>query len=891
MLPPTPLRAATSAFCTRSRHTIKSRPVLDRPIRVSAFLCVFAVCVTGTSARSFADDQPQASESAADSKPPSTDSQSQPATGYEKAEQHWQTVGWPLMETFCIECHNEDFQEAELDLSRFSSLAGMKADEEVVRKVLNMVAFGAMPPEDYDLPSDEERKTLQAVLDQTHYEITCDLRPKAGNVTARRLNRAEYNNSIRDLFGLDLHPADAFPSDEVGGGFDNNGDVLSLSPLQIEKYFDAAELVASQAIFDPDQFERFDTENAPDQLIVVGDSQTGSFNGRFLDEKAWAWTEFKTQHPGDYRLRIRAGASIRQDELAMLAVYDTSGLLIAKMSFKYFGGSGGADSEEDTITLSAGTHRVIMVPLESDPDSPEVKQLVVGKSKFADLDQLNKQTIAAGRKQFGQPLSPGRVDEDSYPFMIRSVSLQGSGNPPKSLYPPRHNEIVKRIPARRGDRYRDVDDAAVECLQPLMRRAFRMPISREEVLPYAKLAEAEVSKGKNYHQGLQVAISAILMSPRFLFRIETPPDEWSPEKTDQRSVEVPLTQHQLATRLAYFLWSSTPDDTLLAAADDNKLHGDFLDAQVRRMIADPRGDALADQFAAQWLGLRNLDGHVPDEERFGGFRTELLPMMIRETEVFFLHLLRNNERTADLLTADYSFLNQDLAEFYGVSLGSGDAEFRRTSLRKTPRRGVLGHASVLTLTSDTTRTSPVKRGKWILENIMGTAPPEPPSDVPELEEAGASTAHLTLRKQLEIHRDNPSCAACHRVMDQLGFGLENFDAVGRFREKDGDQPIDSSGVLPGGRSFKSATELSNVLGKSEREAFAKTVTERLLGFALGRELAPADRCNVDEIVTTVSDEDYRLIDIVTNVVRSRPFQYYQWRLGENQIAAAMTEQR
>jgi hypothetical protein len=293
------------------------------------------------------------------------------------------------------------------------------------------------------------------------------------------------------------------------------------------------------------------------------------------------------------------------------------------------------------------------------------------------------------------------------------------------------------------------------------------------------------------------------------------------------------------------------------------------------MLADHKSDALARQFAAQWLGLRNLEVHEADTDRFKSFTPALRQAMARETELVFMHAVRSNQPVAQLLTSDYTFVNGQLASHYGIA-GVKGSGFQKVSLKETPRRGVLSHASVLTLTSNPVRTSPVKRGKWILDNVLGTPPPDPPAGVPELEETRTASASASLREQLEIHRADPACAACHRVMDQLGFGLEQFDAIGRYRDKQGGLAVDASGELPGGRVFNGAAELSQILGETESEAFARTVVRQLMTFALGRELVPSDRCIVDEIVKRTSKQDHRFVNVILEVVNSRPFLYYDW---------------
>lgn len=812
----------------------------------------------------------------------------------EEVAKAWSDEGWPLLQRYCVDCHNDAFQEAELDVTRFETLDGIEADSETADKVLNMIRFGAMPPEDYELPSDDERMLLADLVDGAIYSVTCDLRPRPGRVTARRLNRAEYDNAVRDLFGIDIEPAREFPSDEVGGGFDNNADVLSLSPMLMDKYLAAAEEVAGQVLLDPSTLPDVDVDRAADQFVIEGETKTGSFYGRFLGPDAFAWTEVDLKYGGEFRVRFRGGTTPEDSEPVRFGMFDEDGVLRATFDLKYYGGGGGGDTETATVMLGKGKHRLIFVPFlpESADESDDGKQdekdddkkdsekedseaksrveLVVGETKFDRIDEVTDERIADGRKRFGEPLTPDRkFDRDEYPSLVRSLSLSGPKDLEDQLKPSSHDRIIRTKP--KSGRGSHVREAAIECLQPLMRRAFRGPVKEDAVRPYAELVASATSNGETFERGMQIAVSAVLVSPSFLFRIETPEGS---DRVDE-SGEVALTQHQLASRLSFFLWSSIPDETLLDLADEGKLKGDEVPRQIKRMLKDPRSETLATEFAAQWLGLRNLEGHEPDAKSFEGFEASLLPLMAAETRRFFLSVVDENKPVSELLTADYSFLNGPLAEYYGIGGVDGD-EFRRVSLEGTPRRGLLSHASVLTLTSEPTRTSPVKRGKWILENIIGTPPPEPPSGVPELGETKTAAEDATLREQLELHRADPSCAACHRVMDQLGFGLENFDAVGRFRESEGKAKIDASGVLPGGRTFAGASELSRVLGESEEEAFARTVSRRLLAFALGRELTLQDRCTIDEIVTKTKANDFRLVDLMIEVVRSRPFLYYEW---------------
>ncbi|WP_231598434.1 DUF1592 domain-containing protein [Crateriforma conspicua] len=798
-------------------------------------------------------------------------------------EARWQNDGWELMERFCLDCHNDAFQEAELDLSGFDTIEGLMLEGNgmTAERVLNMVRFGAMPPEDYDVPTDGERKQLVQALDAAMYSVVCDLVPKPGKVTARRLNRAEYNHSVRDLFGMDLRPADAFPSDEVGGGFDNNGDVLSLSPMLMEKYLDAAISVADAVLVDPADLPRIDSEAAGDLLVVQGDGVTGSFYGRFITPESFVWTEFKVPADGKYRVQVACGMTREDDGPGRFGLFDSDGMLLGTFVAEYFGGGGSSQRESVTVHLTEGTHILCVAPLPgADDDAKGDANWKVGEAKLDAIEKLSKQAIRDGKKQFGKGLTPDRrFDRDRYTYMVRKIEVEGPSEFDNPVYPPSQWKILRKQPPRRRGGYRDVAEAARENMAPLLRRAFRGPVTDDDLDAYAALVKQATDRDESFVDGMRIAIAAMLVSPRFLFRIESPVD-WETGNVVAQADEgvVTLSDHQLATRLAYFLWSSLPDDRLLDLADKGKLRDEsVLKSEVKRMIRDPRSRSLASEFAAQWLGLRNLEGVQPDASRYAGFDEGLLPRMATETESLFMHLIHQNRPISELLTADYTFVDAALAKYYGLKDSKiPEDDFVKVTLADTPRRGVLGHASVLTLTSNPTRTSPVIRGKWILENILGTPPPEPPAGVPELEETATAGAEASLREQMEIHRADPACASCHRVMDQLGFGLENFDAVGRFRKMDGKFPVDSSGELPGGRTFNGGKELSELLGRSEQKSFAATAVRKLMTFALGRELTPQDRCVVDEIVAQTAADDYRLADLVWGVVNSRPFQAYEW---------------
>lgn len=808
------------------------------------------------------------------------------------AADDWQKTGLPLIREYCIDCHNADFQEAELDLEPFPTAASLVEDRGHWEKVLQRVEFGAMPPDDAAQPTEAERETLIAAIEGALYGSDCDLDPKPGRVTIRRLNRAEYNNTIRDIFGQDLRPARAFPSDEVGAGFDNNSDVLSLPPMLFERYMTAAEQIAAAVILDPDEIERVDVERSGDSLHIVGEGRVGSFYKHFLLKDSFAWAEFSVPVDGQYRIRVAAAAPQPDRSPVTLRVYNQEGKPLKTLEYKHAEGAG-THSHSFETTLTAGNHRLLLAEVEvpkteetadtgttedaekanaekanaeqKDAEKEGSEPSDQAEAIFAGAAKLDEKVIAEARARQGKPLEVSRnINHDEVHFSVKSISLSGPIGTPPQLIPEGHKRVIKAHPSKDTS----VAEAARPGMEWLLRRAFRGPVEASTVDAYLQLVEQAHSREKSFERAMRVGVASVLVSPRFLFRVEVPPKDAAPGDI------VPLTDHQLASRLSYFLWSSTPDETLLKLADEGRLSDEaVLRQEVERMLADPKADALADNFASQWLGIRNLQTAEPDPERFKEFNDELREAMRQETRLLFLEIMRSDRSILDLLDADETFLNESLAKHYGIEGVEGD-HFRRVSLAGTPRRGILTHASVLTLTSNPTRTSPVKRGKWILENVLGTPPPDPPPGVPELEETASVDADASLREQLEIHRSDPTCASCHRMMDPLGLGFENFGVTGGYREMDGRHPVDASGELPGGATFNGAIELIEILREHNGEQFARTATERLLTFALGRELRFDDRCVVDEIVEKSGEQNYRFASIATEIVLSPAFRAY-----------------
>ena len=588
----------------------------------------------------------------------------------------------PFLAQYCTTCHGGAKPRAGLDLETVPNEAAVANNPKIWKEVVRLIRGHEMPPRRRTRPGDEEIAAVTAWID-ARVRATASATHDPGRVTIRRLNRAEYNNTIRDLVGVDFQPADDFPADDVGYGFDNIGDVLSMPPILMEKYLAAAEKIVDKAFAAPEIRQRL-------------------LNG------------------------VSAGANAR-----------------------------------------GGAYRV---------------------------------------------------------------------------------------------------------LEPFARRAYRRPVTRQEMKRLVELVDLADTNGDGFETGIKLAFQAILVSPNFLFRVELDPDSTNPKAVRT------LNDYELASRLSYFLWSSMPDEELFAAVRKGTLRqGDNLEKQVRRMLRDPKSRALVDNFASQWLQIRNLKTVTPDTSQFPNFNEKLRADMARETELVFDYVMREDRSMLEFLDADYTFVNERLARHYGIAGVQGEA-FRKVSLTGSPRGGVLTQASVLTVTSNPTRTSPVKRGKWILENILGTPPPPPPPDAGELSEDKDVVLSGSLRKRMEQHRANPNCASCHERMDPLGFGFENFDAVGAWRAKDGKFPIDPSGVLPDGKTFQGPKELKAILKTKEGE-FRHCLTEKMLTFALGRGLEDSDAWAVDEIAAAVAKNGNKFSSLVIEIVKSEPFQKRRGKRG------------
>jgi hypothetical protein len=650
-----------------------------------------------------------------------------------------------------------------------------------------------------------------------------------GHVTARRLNRAEYESTVRDLLSVDIPDlASDFPSDDVGYGFDNIGDVLSTSPLHIEKYLRAARKAVRAAIVAPEDEDEFHRGVTVPGRLLQGDGLPDDRGGRAFGTNGGAGFMYDFRVGGAYWAHIVGWEQHAESEYAKVAVHVSR-------------------KEAAVVDVTS--------PDKDHPSTSEAEIYASAGKQWVDVAFINDFYNAAKRE-----------DRNVW---VESVQLQPAGDTLLGQAPtPFEYRYLQSLPPFGASTA--VQDAAMRrFLAAFLLHAYRRPATPTEVTRLVQLAADIRADGGSYKRGVQAAVEAALVSPRFLFRIER-----DPAPTDTHPVRY-LDDYELATRLSYFLSGSMPDDHLLELARKGTLHRpEVLVQETRRLLRDPHtAQSLADNFAAQWLTLRRLDRVTPDTGRFPLWNADLRDAMRTETLLYFSNVVAQDRSVLDFLDSNYTFLNEPLARLYGNTEVKGP-DFRLVRLQSGRRGGVLTQASVLTVTSNPTRTSPVKRGKWVLENLLGEAVPMPPPGVPQLPDDAQHTAPLTgtLRQRLEEHRRNPACAQCHQRMDPIGFGLENYNAIGMWRthEDDGGSLIDASGVLPDGRRFRGPVELRAVL-KGMAPQFVRNLSDKLLTFAIGRGTESYDRCAVDAIAAHAAASGYRFSALVEAIVASEPF--------------------
>lgn len=754
----------------------------------------------------------------------------------------------PILEYYCYDCHADGANKGGVALDKFDPGANPADSRDLWFKALKNLRSGLMPPARKAQPTDAEKQVVVNWIKTAIFGIDPN-NPDPGRVTVRRLNRVEYRNTIRDLLGVDYDTQDEFPPDDTGNGFDNNGDVLTLSPTLLEKYLDAAQTIVGQAV--------------PTASKVVAEKVIGGqgFSGDYLSyyQHVSFSTPFQVEHAGRYQLVLSLTANERfvEDQFdynRCRLIFQVDGKEVFRNDYNREG----------------------------------------GKSFHYEFDQ----ELAAGDHQIAlelQPLTPGSPQPRSLTLRINSVTLRGPFDPKYYVMPAGYRRFFPRdVPADAAARRAYARDL----LKNFAGRAFRRPPDDTLVDRLAKLAEGVYTQPRQtFEAGIAEAMVAMLASPRFLFREETL------EPPAAGNFAAPVDEYSLASRLSYFLWSSMPDDELFQLAAAGVLRKN-LDAQVKRMLADPRSEALTKNFGGQWLQTRDIlivpikagavlahDG-VAETNRVAisavgpahmlrDFEEADLNMALRndfrsEADLYFDYIMHQDRDVAEFVDSDYTFLNGRLARVYGLEdLDIHGEELRRVQLPPDcPRGGILTMGSVLGVTSNPTRTSPVKRGLFILDNILGTPSPPPPPNIPPLENSEAAIAgHTpTLREALAVHRNQPMCAACHDRLDPPGLALENFNAIGMWRDEDGGQPIEPSGRLATGESFRDIRELKHILVTRHRTDFYRCLAEKMLTYALGRGLEYYDVESVDRIVDQMQRNGGRFSALVTGIIDSAPFQ-------------------
>lgn len=780
---------------------------------------------------------------------------SQRAQTANAADPAFNTVGVAFVQKHCVMCHGEQNKKADLSLSADKDDFSVFKNRKRWDLAIEMIEAGEMPPAKQPRPTPAEIEQFTASVQAAFANGNKAAKLDPGRVTIRRLNRTEYNNTIRDLVGVDFQPAEDFPSDDIGHGFDNIGDVLTVSPVLMERYLAAAESIANRAIMPnppkPTKYTLASKYCEPGGKDVI----KGPAFRRLSPTK-----DATPQESGPVAAKVRY--SVESEYILRTKVYGKpikgQPLRVALL----ITGKDVEPSPTEELDQIVGAARKTMLPARIlkvvEVQAREQKKAEMLEVPFGKIPGVEKISLAI--------LKNDNEERDEQPeLFFEYLQLEGPLDPrPSSHY---------RILACSADKSQP--EQTREVLTRFASRAYRRPATEQEVSRLVELVDEAMAGGADWQTGIQFAMQAVLVSPKFLFRVEL-------DNRPQGDAPRPLDEFQLAARLSYFLWGSMPDLELFTLAHQGKLTAN-LESQVRRMLLDPKATSLVDNFAMQWLQLQRLQTFTPDSKAFPSFNEPLRQAMMTETRLFIGEVIRDNRSILDLIDGNFTYMNETLAKHYGVidTVGTrygqkptkkGDQikgkDWFRVELADVQRGGLLTQASILTVTSNPTRTSPVKRGRWVLEQILGTPPPPPPPNVPELEEGKQLVG--TLRERMEQHRANPSCASCHARMDPIGFAFENFDAIGKFRDKDGDHAIDASGTLPDGKSFQGPAEFKTIL-KEKKELFARSLTEKMLTYALGRGLEYYDQPAIDRIVAGLDRDNYQFSTLMTEIAKSDPF--------------------
>lgn len=759
-----------------------------------------------------------------------------------KAERFHEEIE-PLLDQYCLDCHGNGLKKGGVELDAFADDASIVRDRALWRAVLRNVRAGIMPPPKKPRPTIEETRKLADWIKRDVFEID-PADPDPGRVTIRRLNRIEYRRTIKDLLGIDYNTVEEFPPDDTGYGFDTIGEVLNVSPLLLEKYAKAAESIVESAVPTVSKVVRSSNIKGGG-FRLAGDRSSGE---RFSFYKRGELSgTFRTERTGDYRI---------------------------EMETEVFGGFD-FDPGRCRLSIRDGDELVL------------TRELAWSDHKLDAFGFERRWSAGEHRLSFEiEPLEP--IDKQKHPLELRigPVRLIGPLSKEDWVHPPNYERFffLDEPPAREPER----SAYARQVLKRFAVKAFRRPVADATVERFAKFAESTYSSpGKTFEEGIARGIMVMLASPRFLFRLEG-------EEPLRGSDRYPyVDEYALASRLSYFLWSTMPDDELFRLAERGELRKN-LRPQVDRMLRDPRSSALVENFTGQWLQLRDVEGVQIDArevlKREGIFPPRRIPgkrpgfgffldpetrrAMRKETELCVDRVMRENRSLLEWIDADYTYLNETLARYYQIDGVKGN-EMRLVPLPKDGfRGGVLTHGSILTVTSNPTRTSPVKRGLFILDNLLGMPPPPPPADIPTLEESEKEFkgAEPTMRQIMEIHRAKPLCSSCHSRMDPLGLALENFNALGRYRERERGKPIDASGVLISGEPFRDVRDLKRLIVREHRADFYRCVAEKLLTYASGRGIEAEDAESIDRIVEKLEADQGRFQILLYGIVESTPFQ-------------------